>query len=592
MKKIPLFILLALLLGACQLFATATPTTVPPTPPPDASTATLAPTTAPPSPPATEAPTPTPPEEALPALSFAPGLQPNGSFVVHEIQRADLTGDGRQDFIVITGWKFDAADEFATDLQVDIVSAGGVSLYTQNTWEVLGESPSTLDLETHSFIWLDRIEGVDIVSLTGDSVPQVVVRIRYSGTGSILEAHVLSFKGGTTERLADITAYKGWMEYQENGYLVTQPLYLYNEPNCCPCRMETVTYTWDGATFATTDVLREAIVEMEGCPAFPTPAEWRAMAAAGPLPPARRDAALVYDAYRERLLLFGGRQGNTALNDTWAFDLTTSTWMELAIPVTARPPARYSMVAGLDAMRGQFIITTGEARPGVFFNDVWALDLEANLWVQQAPAGGPPAARYGAAGGIPDYSNSLFLTHGFTDQGRFDDTWVLDLETLTWRNVTPAGDLPLKRCLHGAAPLGWTQLALFGGCSSPVGPCPQGDTWVFDLPQGEWRTVAGPGPAPREYPGMVTLGDRGAALLFGGLGAGSTELGDVWLLNSGENGWRQATSGNTGPTPRQGHSMAWLPYSPLTPGGAVAVFGGVSGGTPRNDLWIFIPWDE
>jgi len=30
----------------------------------------------------------------------------------------------------------------------------------------------------------------------------------------------------------------------------------------------------------------------------------------------------------------------------------------------------------------------------------------------------------------------------------------------------------------------------------------------------------------------------------------------------------------------------------LTPGSAVAVFGGLSDNVMRNDLWLFIPWDD
>lgn len=589
MKKLWLSLSFVLLLVACQLFAPATPTAAPPLP--ALTTVTSAPIVTAALPTPTVPPTPPLPAGELPWFTFAPGEQPNGSFVIHSIQQRDLTGDGREDFVIVTGWKLDAADEFTADLQVDILNADGTLLYTQNTWEAFGNSPSTMDLEAYSFIWLDRIESVDIVSLTDSPVPQVVVRVRYSGTGSILEAHILSFAGGVTQTLADIVAYKGWLEYRERGYIVSQPLYLYNEPNCCPCRMETVTYLWDGTAFTVAETLREAIAEMENCPAFPTPAEWRALTVGGPAPPPRRDAALVYEAQRERLWLFGGRQATTALNDTWVFDLKTATWRELPIPAAARPAARYGMVAGLDALRGQFFIMAGTSQPGVFLNDVWALDLEAELWVQQAPGGSGPGPRV-AAGGIPDYSNTLLLTHGCTAQGYLDDTWVLDLETLIWRNVTPGGALPLKRCWHSAAPLGWTQLVLFGGCSTPLGPCPQGDTWLFDLNHAVWRALDGPAPTPRQYAGLVSLGDRGAVLLFGGLGVGEVELGDAWILVPGERGWRQVTPSNAGPAPRQGHSMAWLNYSPLAPGGAVAIFGGASGGTLRNDLWVFIPWDE
>ncbi len=587
MKKVLPLILLALALGACQLFNETTPTLLPPTqtletemPTPEPMTATL---------PATQAPALSL-EEILAGLPFTAGPQPNGSFVVQEIQRADLTGDGREDVIVISRWKQNEAEEFAVALQVDIVSAEGAMLTSTNTWEELGSSPSTMELDEYSFLMFNQIETVDIVSLTGEPLPQAVVRIRYSGTGSILEAHILSFKDGVATTLSDIVAYKGWMEYQRDGYMISQPLYLYNEPNCCPCRTEKVAYTWDGAAFTIASSVREAIEGMD-CPAFPTPGEWRALSAAGGLPPARRNAAMVYDAIRGRLVLFGGRRDNVALSDTWAFDLESSTWAEIVPAGATRPPARHSMVAGPDAMRQQMVITMGEAGPNVLFNDVWVLNLETNTWSQLLPSGVTPAPRYGAAGGIPEYSDSLLLTHGFTHQGGLDDTWILDLETVSWRNVTPPSALPLVRFFHGAAPLSWTQLTIFGGCSSPVGTCPQDDTWIFQVLDGSWQRFSGSGPAPRQQAGMVAMGDRGSALLFGGLGEWDTELDDVWIFDRIQGGWRQITLENS-PAPRQGHSMAWMSYSSLTPGGAVAVFGGASGGAMLNDLWVFIPWDE
>lgn len=594
MRKAPLLVLLALLLGACQLFSATTPTALPPTQPLETETTT---------PPATAAPTATTIptleqprlslEEILAILPFTTGTQPNGSFVIQEIQQADLTGDGREDVIVTSGWKQNEAEEFPNRLQVDIISAEGIPLYSQNTWEELGESPSTMVLDEYSFLMFNQIEAVDIVSLTGEPIPQVVVRVRYSGTGSILEAHILSFRNGVMQSLADIIAYKGWMEYQRDGYVLSYPLYFYNEPNCCPCRRETVTYTWDGATFATSQTLREEIEGMEGCPPFPTPAEWRAFSATSAAPPARRDAALVYDSRREQLILFGGRDGTDNLNDTWAFDLTSSTWSEI-VPADGRSPSpRHSMVAGLNAMNDQLVIATGTGEIGTALNEVWTLDLATRVWRQQFSLGVAPAERFGAAGGIPNYGQTLILSHGFNHDLSFDDTWALDLEAFTWTNITPAGTRPMARGWHSAAPLSWTQMVLFGGYSDLLTYTPpQGDTWVLNLLDNNWKEVTGSGPSPREFASMVTLGDRGTALLFGGRDATNVELNDVWQFDPGQGSWRQLTPESAGPSARQGHSMASIGYSSLTPGSAVVVFGGLSDNVMRNDLWLFIPWDE
>lgn len=597
MRKTLILAVLGLSLGACQLFTSITPTTAPSTPHADTMTATPQPTL----PTITEMPPATPTvsapvlsvDELLATLPFPAGPQPNGSFVVREIQQADLTGDRQDDVIVTTGWKENEADEFAVQLQVDILSATGDVLYTQNTWEVLGESPSLRSLEESPLPWYDRIEAVDVVSLTGDPLPQVVVRIRYSGTGSILEAHILSFKGGVTVTLDDIIAYKGWMEYQDKGYLVSYPLYLFGEPNCCPCRRETATYAWDGAAFAVVDTLREGIEDMEGCPPFPTPAEWRALNAAGIVPPARRDAVLVYDPWREQLILFGGRDGTNALNDTWAFDLTTSTWTEIVPPGAQRPSPRHSMVAGIDTENDRMVIVAGTGEVSSGLNEVWTLDLTTHTWQPHAVSGATPAERFGAAGGIADYGQTLLLSHGFNGEVGFDDTWALDLETFSWRDVSPAGARPAARGWHSAAPISWTQLVVFGGYPDPNGGALSlGDTWILNMPEGVWRPLTAQGPAARAFAGMVVLGDRGTMMLFGGKDAANVELNDVWILDPTQDSWRQVIPRNVGPTPRHGHSMASVGYSSLVPGSAVAIFGGLSGNVVRNDLWLFVPWDE
>lgn len=592
MKKASLLAALVLLLCACQIFATSTPTTLPPTQPVETETS---PTAAAPT--ATTIPKPEQPalslEEILATLPFTAGAQPNGSFIVQEIQQADLTGDGREDIIITSGWKQNETEEFTSWLQVDIVSAEGIALTSLNTWEELGDSPSTMALDEYSFMMFNQIETVDIVALTGDPLPQVVVRIRYSGTGSILEAHVFSFEGSVTQSLADITAYKGWMEYLRDGYVLSYPLYLFNEPNCCPCRRETVTYTWDGAAFAATQTLREAIEGMEGCPAYPTPAEWRALSAVGASPPARRDAVLVYDAPRERLILFGGRNDMGLLNDTWTFDLINSSWTEIVPAGGQRPSPRHSVVAGVDGMNNQLVIATGTGEAGAALDDVWTLDFVTGVWQQRLITGAAPAGRFGSAGGIPNYGQTLLLSHGFNDDTSFEDTWALNLETFTWSDITPTGARPAARGWHLATPLSWTQLALFGGYTSPLGgEPPQGNTWVLDLLDGSWEEVTGPGPSPREFSNMVALSDRGTAMLFGGRDAAFAELNDVWMFDPARNGWRQVTLEGAEPSPRQGHSMAWINYSSLTPGSAVAVFGGLSDNVMRNDLWLFIPWDD
>lgn len=593
MKKLillTLWVLLGLGLTACGPTVTQVATTVATTPLPPMATPTATLTLAPTETPATPEPAGTPVVSGLP---FEPGPQPNGAVVTQDVQQADLTGDGVAESIIISSWQDPASDNMPMPLEVDVATADGQVLYTRDTWEGYGmESPSEIALDDYSFFMYDWIEAAELRDLTGSGLPQLVVRLRHQGTGGILDLYVVSFADGWATELFTFTAYKGNMDYLANGLEITQPLYLYNEANCCPCRWEKYRYTWNGETFVAESRVREALPDIGGgadCPAYPQPAVWQALTVSGPQPAARHDAALAFDAVNQRVLLFGGQSGATTLNDTWAFDLASRTWQELTSAV--RPPARYSMVAGIDAMQDRLLITAGEAQSGQLFNDVWAFDLNTNTWSEVRANGESPAARYGAGGGIHSYSDALYLTHGFTDEGRFDDTWAFDLATNTWRNLTPAGELPLKRCLHAVA-VTWDRLVLFGGCSSPSGPCPQGDGWQLDLSTNVWQPLPGTGPSARQLATLTELEDRGEAWLFGGQDAAGQDLNDLWALDLATGRWRALQPQGTAPAARHSQSVVWVsdwnaPYSNY-----LLLFGGQSGSADLNDLWILTSGDE
>ena len=303
-------------------------------------------------------------------------------------------------------------------------------------------------------------------------------------------------------------------------------------------------------------------------------------------PPARRDAAMGYDEARHRLILFGGRNDTGALDDTWALDLNTLNWQPLATGSAIRPDARYSMVTGVDLTRHRLLITTGQA-PGALFNDVWSFDLTTDTWSEIAAQGDIPDIRYGAAGGITAGGDSFFLSHGFTDQGRFDDTRRFDLATNTWYDVTPATTRPLPRCLHAATLTQGNDMVLFGGCASGFGPCPLNDTWLFEQNTGLWSEIPTPSDVEaRLFPSLVTLGNRNELLLFGGETGGSA-FGDGWVLDMDSRQWVEIMAMGETPEARAGHSMVWVPTMAEATNGGALLFGGQTGSTDFNDLWLF-----
>lgn len=561
--------------------------TTSPTPEPASTPAAVSPLPSPdPTQQIVEPDTPTSVASAVSGTNIEPGLQPNGRLVSQQVENVDLDGDGVSEQVVTTSWH--EVDGQSLALQVDIVTPEGDSLYRRAAWEPLGD-PSTDDPGSIPLTAYDSVEALEIRDLIGNGSPQVIVQVRSPGTGQSLDVAIVRVIGGETDVLFEGQAYKGSMTFSDGGFSMNQPLYLYHEPNCCPCRIESIAYRWNGQGFEVTDhKVTAAEAESVSCPTFPEPARWQGLEIGGDWPSPRRDAALVFDRSQNRLILFGGMNGSTPLSDTWSFDLANRTWRLVDAGGPSSPPARFSMVSGVDELQGRLLITTGQAGPDQFFNDMWALDLASDSW-QQLETGDAPPPRYGSAGGIFDYGNALYLSHGFTNQGRFNDLWAFNLETNSWQALSPAGEVPLERCLHAAAMTGPDEFVLFGGCSSGFGPCPQDDTWHWDGALASWQQLLQEaGPSARQFPAMAPLKDRNEVLLFGGQGQGSTDLGDTWVFDQIMEQWRQVTPEGEGPTARYSHSMIWVAnLDPQMPGtGYVVLFGGNASGSDRNDLWI------
>ena len=261
-------------------------------------------------------------------------------------------------------------------------------------------------------------------------------------------------------------------------------------------------------------------------------------------PSARYDPPLLYDSAGKQLLLFGGA-GNANLNDLWRYSLEDRQWVELH-PAGTIPAARFGHTTIYDPVRRRLVLFGGQARG--FFNDVWAYDIAANKWTELSPGGSSPSTRYGHSAVFDSKRDRMVISHGFTDSGRFDDTWSFSFATGRWTNLTPSGTKPLKRCLHHAAfDAANDRFLLFGGCSSGFGKCPQDDLWSFDLNANNWKLLPS-GPPARERYAMAFDSQRGQLLIFGG--SGFPLLNDTWAYDTRKDTWSELTASGDVPAPR------------------------------------------
>lgn len=181
---------------------------------------------------------------------------------------------------------------------------------------------------------------------------------------------------------------------------------------------------------------------------------WTLLSSGGP--PARYDHAMVYDALRDRTVLFGGRNAaGTALGDTWIWNGTS--WS----PGPAGPPARFDHAMAYDSARGVIVLFGGQAG-GVKLGDTW--EWNGSGWAQRATTG--PAPRSGAA--LSEFGSpcgGVLLFGGRTASALQQDHWFWN--GASW---TAGGSGPARPSAREMARMLWDpaegRLWLFGGLTA------------------------------------------------------------------------------------------------------------------------------
>jgi len=212
---------------------------------------------------------------------------------------------------------------------------------------------------------------------------------------------------------------------------------------------------------------------------------WREVTVSGPS--AREDHTWTVDEMASTAFLFGGRTDDGPSNELWAFDVGADSWAQLQ-PDGESPSARFGHTATWVPDVG-LVVWSGQGRGADFFDDIWAYDPATNAWQQLPSLGAVPSARYGSCASIgPD--GELWISHGFTFEGRFADTRSYNFEDGTWTDRTPLDRVPVERCLHDCYWSSNDQLVLYGGQTN--GAAALGDLWAYDYGLGEWTRGADP----------------------------------------------------------------------------------------------------
>jgi len=260
----------------------------------------------------------------------------------------------------------------------------------------------------------------------------------------------------------------------------------------------------------------------------------------GPRP--RAAHAMVYDAARQRVVLFGGDSlANALFADTWEWD--GETWTQVQ---DIGPSARAFHAMAYDSARGRTVLFGGRAPAGLS-GDTWEWDGEN--WTQVADTG--PVKRSGHAMAF-DSQRQRVLLFGGESGSRLDDTWEWDGNEWVQQDDTGPSPRAFAAMAYDSAR---RRMVLFGGAAADPG---LGDTWERDATG--WSQKSDFGPDPCAGAAMVFRGGRVA--LFGGIGSvgafpinppGPPVFSRTWEWD----GHHWTARQDMGPGPRVFHAMAF-----------------------------------
>ena len=194
-----------------------------------------------------------------------------------------------------------------------------------------------------------------------------------------------------------------------------------------------------------------------------------------------------------KLFIFGG-DSYGRVNDLFMLDPSTNTWSDLTYSaIGTRPSPRF--VHGFASANSKLFVFGGWSdygqQVGQTLNDLYMLDPSTNTWsdLTYSAIGPRPPPRWGH--GFASANNKLFVFGGMSDYA-LNDLYMLDPSTNTWSDLTYSaiGPRPPPRWSLGLASAN-SKLFLFGGASN-IGNT--NDTFELDLPSMTWslsRPVTG-----------------------------------------------------------------------------------------------------
>jgi hypothetical protein len=149
---------------------------------------------------------------------------------------------------------------------------GGISLNCDGTFQRVRFTDAGPSGKT---IWVDAWDGAAWVNVWsyvgGDAMIRqieadagayeflgcqrlVIVPLRYTGSGANLELLVFAWDGAVMDPVYNHLGIHGVWSKAGDTLVFEESIYLFGEPNCCPCNRQTLQHTWNGSAFLQTGI--------------------------------------------------------------------------------------------------------------------------------------------------------------------------------------------------------------------------------------------------------------------------------------------------------------------------------------------------
>uniref|UniRef100_A0A0D6R3K1 DCD domain-containing protein n=1 Tax=Araucaria cunninghamii TaxID=56994 RepID=A0A0D6R3K1_ARACU len=248
------------------------------------------------------------------------------------------------------------------------------------------------------------------------------------------------------------------------------------------------------------------------------------------------------------LYVFGGYgKDNCQTNDVHVFDSSKQTWskpMVKGIPPSPRDSHSCTAV-------GTSLFVFGGTDGKNPLKDLYILDTSTNTWIQPNLNGEGPAAREGHSAALIDHHLFIFGGCGKaqdeSEEIYYNDLYVLDTTTLTWKKAATKGTPPTPRDSHTCS--SWkNQIIVLGG--EDASDYYLSDVYILDADTLEWKELntSGQTLAPRAGHATVSFGKH--LFVFGGFTDDRNLFDDLHVLNIETGVWTKVTAMGQGPSAR------------------------------------------